>query len=197
MELFIAVMLFVVSSMITPGPNNIMVMSSGLNFGVKRTLPHFLGICLGFPSMVIAIGLGLGTVFVQFPVLHPIIKTFGSLYMLYLAWHIATSSSQLEVSDSKQPLSFFQAVLFQWINPKAWVMSVGAISSYTVLNGHMTQEVLTISGTYLLFAFPCVGIWMLFGVSLKRFLTNQTYLRLFNYSMGALLLISILLMIFE
>ena len=119
MEFYLAILLFTTTASITPGPNNIMIMASGVNFGVKRSIPHVLGICLGFPVMVIALGLGLGTIFEDFPILHDIIKILGVAYLLYLAWLIASSSPFEEAASPVMPLRFDQAVLFQWVNPKA------------------------------------------------------------------------------
>jgi len=131
MELLLAVFLFAVSSTITPGPNNIMVMTSGLNFGVKSTIPHLLGVCIGFPIMVILLGLGLGLIFDLYPFIHEFIKIFGVLYLLYLAWKIANSTSQIAGKQQQKPFSFIQAALFQWLNPKAWIMATSAIAAYT------------------------------------------------------------------
>ena len=174
-----------------------MVMTSGLNFGIQRTIPHFLGICVGFPAMVFAVGLGFGALFVKYHIFHEIIRIVGGLYMLYLAWRIATASTQLKSGTSSKPLTFFQAALFQWVNPKAWVMAIGAVSAYTSVGGNITYEIMTIAMIFLLVCLPCVGVWLVFGVALKSLLKNERQQRMFNYTMGLLLLTSILLMMFE
>jgi len=119
MELSLAILIFAVSATVTPGPNNIMIMTSGLNHGIKNSIPHLLGICFGFPIMVVLIGLGFVVVFKMYPLFHEILKILGVIYLSYLAWLIASSSpTSLEGKKSK-PFSFTQAALFQWVNPKA------------------------------------------------------------------------------
>lgn len=196
-SLFFSILLFSVSTTVTPGPNNIMVMTSSINFGIRRTLPHFLGICFGFPTMVFAVALGLGSVFSHFPLLHQIIKIIGAIYLLYLAWKIATSHSKIKNDKVPKPLSFLQAALFQWVNPKAWVMAIGAVAAYTTPQGNIYQQIIIISATFFLVSFPCVGVWMFFGSGLKYFLKNDRHQRLFNYTMGFLLALSVLLIFFE
>ena len=192
MEFYLAILLFTATASITPGPNNIMIMASGVNFGVKRSIPHVLGICLGFPVMVIALGLGLGTIFENFPILHDIIKVLGVAYLLYLAWLIASSSPFEEAASSAMPLRFDQAVLFQWVNPKAWVMATGAISAYTTIMGDTLVQVLLIAFAFLITAGPSVMIWLVFGAGLKRYLDNALHNRIFNIIMGLLLVTSML-----
>ena len=167
-------------------------MASGVNFGVKRSIPHVLGICLGFPVMVIALGLGLGTIFENFPILHDIIKILGVAYLLYLAWLIASSSPFEEAASPVMPLRFDQAVLFQWVNPKAWVMATGALSAYTTTVGDTLAQVLFIAFAFLITAGPSVMIWLVFGAGLKRYLDNAVHNRIFNIIMGLLLVTSML-----
>ncbi|ABE55512.1 Lysine exporter protein (LYSE/YGGA) [Shewanella denitrificans OS217] len=195
MELILAITLFAFSSGITPGPNNIMLMTSGVNFGIKPSLPHLAGICLGFPCMVLAIGLGLSSVFQAYPVLHLIIKVLGVSYLLYLSWLIARSSNKMEGKQLSQPFSFIQAAAFQWVNPKGWIMAVGAIATFTVQTADMTPQVLTIATVFLCVAFPCAMVWLTFGVALKRLLKNQRQQKIFNITMALLLVASILPMI--
>ena len=191
MEFYLAILLFTTTASITPGPNNIMIMASGVNFGIRRSLPHVFGICLGFPVMVIALGLGLGTIFESIPILHDIIKILGVAYLLYLAWLIASSSPFEEAASPVMPLRFDQAVLFQWVNPKAWVMATGAISAYTTV-GDTLAQVLFIAFAFLITAGPSVMIWLMFGAGLKRYLDNALHNRIFNIIMGLLLVISML-----
>ena len=115
MEIFLAVLFFAFSTTITPGPNNIMIMSSGVNYGVKASLPHWLGICLGFPLMVLLVGLGFGLVFDRYPHLHQLIKVLGTAYLLYLAWRIASARPETIATGKSKPLSFWQAAAFQWV----------------------------------------------------------------------------------
>lgn len=197
MEFILPIFIFALTATITPGPNNIMIMTSGLNFGLKRSLPHYLGICLGFPVMVLAIGSGFGFLFDRFPLLHEMIKVIGILYLLYLSWRIArTTAGPLESSSSK-PLSFLQAVLFQWVNPKAWIMTTGAVAAYTSSSGHIYIQVLIIALVFLVVAFPCLGGWMYFGAALKKVLKEPIHQRIFNIAMATLLVVSILPVIIE
>lgn len=195
MELILAITLFAFSSGITPGPNNVMLMSSGVNFGIKRSLPHLTGICLGFPRMVLAIGLGMSTLFQLYPVLHLVIKYIGIAYLLYLSWLIANSSSKMEGKQTSNPLSFIQAAAFQWINPKGWIMAVGAVATFTNLDTALTPQVLTIAAVFFGVAFPCAMIWLGFGVALKRLLKNEKQQKIFNISMALLLVASIIPMV--
>ncbi len=188
-----AIFLFALSTSITPGPNNIMVMTSGLNHGLRKTTPHYLGICLGFPAMVLAIGLGLGAIFMQLPMLHKIIKIVGIGYLLYLAWLIAKTKPEL--AESGKPLSFMQAVLFQWVNPKAWIMAMGAVATYTSLDGNILTEVAIITGIYLLVLFPAVGSWFLCGSRLQLLIKSPRQQRAFNICMALLLVSSVLPML--
>lgn len=200
-DLHIALLLFVASMAVTPGPNNIMLMTSGLNYGVKRSIPHLLGICIGFPVMVLMVGLGMSTLFTAYPALHSIIKVLGVVYLLYLAWKIAASSpASLNTSSSKpssSPFTFIQAALFQWVNPKAWIMATGAIATYTTETGDLFWQVIIISSVFFMMAIPCVGIWLFFGVALKHYITSARHLKIFNVSMALLLVISIMPVLIE
>lgn len=191
MDVFFAVLFFAFSTTITPGPNNIMMLSSGVNYGVKASLPHFFGICFGFPLMVLLVGLGFGVVFERVPSLHLWIKLVGVLYLLWLAWKIGSSTpSRIEGSDAK-PFSFLQASLFQWVNGKAWIMASGAVAAFTSVSGQAWWDVLQITAAFLLVSFPCVGLWLCFGALLRSILNQALYQRLFNWTMALLLLLSI------
>ena len=192
MEHSLALFLFVVSATITPGPNNIMIMTSSVNFGVKRSLPHLFGICLGFPVMVLLVGMGFSVVFEQYPLFHQIIKVLGILYILYLSWKIATASVNSMDEAKSRPLTFIQAAIFQWVNPKAWVMATGAVAAYTTLSADLTWQVLYIALNFMLVAFPAVGIWLVFGMGLKRLLKDPIHQKIFNISMALLLVLSML-----
>lgn len=197
MEIIFSVIAFALVSTITPGPNNIMIMTSGVNHGVSKTLPHYLGICFGFPAMLIAVGFGLGSIFIAYPELHKIIKVVGTIYLLYLAWKIAqTTPTQAGQNESvSQPLSFIQAAMFQWVNPKAWVMGVGALATYTTVDGNVNAEVLLIAITFFIVAVPSIAIWLGFGAILQRILNDDKQRRWFNWSMALLLVASVVPMI--
>lgn len=192
MELFWALVFFAFATSITPGPNNIMIMSSGVNYGVQKSLPHVAGVQIGFLLMLLAIGLGAGVILQQQPMLHQCIKLIGSAYLLYLAWKIASAEPvQINTGNSK-PLSFIQAVLFQWVNAKTWVMITGAIAAFTSLQGLYWQQLALIAVVFLLVGIPCSCSWLLFGAALKRLLTAPEQRRWFNRIMGSLLALSVL-----
>jgi len=192
MELVFAIALFAFSAGITPGPNNIMLMTSGVNFGIKRSIPHLMGISLGFPTMILAVGLGLSAIFQAYPFIHIVIKVIGISYLLYLSWLIANSSSKMEGKQVSKPFSFLQAAAFQWVNPKGWIMAVGAIATFTSVQQELNSQVITIASVFLCVAFPCAIVWLGFGVALKRLLKNERQQRIFNITMALLLVASII-----
>jgi len=192
MDLLLAVLFFAFSTTITPGPNNVMIMSSGVNYGVKASLPHLLGICLGFPLMVLLVGLGFGVVFERYPHLHQLIKVLGVAYLVWLAWKIASAAPKAIEQGKSKPFSFMQAALFQWVNGKAWVMASGAVAAFTTVSGVYWLEVSIISSAFLLVAFPCVGAWLLFGAALRVVLTKPLFQQIFNICMALILLLSML-----
>jgi threonine/homoserine/homoserine lactone efflux protein len=177
---------------ITPGPNNAMLASSGLTFGVRRTLPHLMGVNLGCGLMVLALGLGLGTVFAREPVLYQALKYVGAAYLLGLAWKIAHAEPPSEENSAArgQPLTFAQALLFQWVNPKAYVMTAGLIAAYTPQRGFFGNLLLT-AVVCSAVNMPCTGLWMLCGSVLRRWLHRPAAVRIFNIVMALLLVISL------
>ncbi|MAM69813.1 MAG: lysine transporter LysE [Gammaproteobacteria bacterium] len=190
MELIPSIFIFAFSAGITPGPNNIMLMTSGLNFGIQKSMPHYFGINFGFPIMFTLIGLSLGIIFNRYPVMHEIIKVIGLAYLLYLAWRIAnTSTSSLSVKESK-PLSLVQALLFQWVNPKAWVMATGAIAAFTTTDGNIYLQVGLITLVFLFTSFLTSSSWLFFGAWLKKILKDPFHQKVFNISMAVLLVLS-------
>ncbi|MBV7484264.1 LysE family translocator [Bordetella sp. BOR01] len=182
--------LFALVSSITPGPNNIMLASSGLTFGFRRTIPHMLGVNLGFTVMLVLVGLGLGTMFQQFPWLYTVLKYAGALYLLYLAWKIALSGPMDTGSQRGRPFTFLQAALFQWVNPKAWVMAVGVIATYTPQAGFYWNLALA-AAVCCLVNLPSIGIWAAFGAGLQKWLHRPLAIRLFNVAMALLLVASL------
>lgn len=192
MELYLAIFIFAASTTVTPGPNNIMIMTSGLNYGIKKSIPHLLGICFGFPAMVIMVGLGFSVVFEMYPLFHEVIKVVGVVYLLYLAWLIASSLPASLEGNNAKPFSFTQAALFQWVNPKAWVMATGAVSAYTTISTDILSQVIFIALAFFIVAFPCVGIWLVFGVGLKKYFNSPKHQKIFNLSMALLLIGSVL-----
>jgi len=182
--------LFALVSSITPGPNNVMLASSGLNFGFRRSLPHLLGVNLGFSLMIFLVGIGLGSVFQQTPALYTVLKYAGAAYLLYLAWKIANSGPMEEGEARGKPFTFLQAAAFQWVNPKAWVMAVGVVATYTPQNGFFANLVIAtlVCGIINL---PSIGIWVTFGTALRRVLHKPAAIRAFNIGMALLLVASL------
>lgn len=192
MDYFYSLVLFAIASSATPGPNNILVLTSGLNFGVKRSLPLLSGICVGFAFMLMLVGVGFGYVFELFPSLHLVIKVVGTAYLLYLSWLIATSSGGLKATENAKPMSFVKGALFQWVNAKAWVVATGAIAAFTTTDEAFATQTATLVLTFLVLSVPSVGIWLMFGSWLKKFLQTERNLKLFNYSMALLLAASVI-----
>ena len=192
---YLAIIAFSVTSCVTPGPNNAMIMASGLNYGIRRSMPHYLGIVLGFPTMVLAVGMGIAQLFELYPVMHLVLKIAGAAYLSYLAYKIATAPvSETSVSEGK-PFTFIQAAAFQWVNPKAWVLAVGATVTYTTLGEGYVLQVITIGLIFMIFGAPCIMLWLWGGASLKTLMRNPGTVRIFNISM-ALLLIGSLVPVF-
>jgi threonine/homoserine/homoserine lactone efflux protein len=191
METLLPLLGFVIVSTVTPGPNNLMVLTSGANFGLSRTLPHILGIALGFPVLLIAMGLGLGFVFEAYPVLHRILKYVAFAYLLWIAWQI-TQAGRPETGESgARPLTLLQAAAFQWVNPKAWALMFGAMALFMTDGGNKVVEIGLIA---LFFGLACVpnGVaWALFGQAIARFLEDDRQRHWFNIGMAALLVVSV------
>ncbi|GJM02690.1 MAG: membrane protein [Rhodomicrobium sp.] len=194
-------MLFTLVATCTPGPNNIMLLASGMNYGIRRTIPHMLGIMVGFPSMVLLIGLGLAELFERQPLAYTILKVICTLYLLFLAWKIATAESSHitgreghEAGKVSTPLTFLQAASFQWVNPKAWAMAISAISLYTQKDQPGTS-IAIIALAFLLASIPSVNIWTLFGQTLRRWLNDENRRRRFNWAAAALLVASLIPML--
>lgn len=191
------ILLFSISTTLTPGPNNFMIMNSALHFGVKRSIPHYLGISFGFPTMILVVAFGFGALFVHFHWLHTALKILGGIYMLYLAWVVASSSTKNKDSKKYKPLTFLQAALFQWVNPKAWMMAVGSIALFTTVGGDYFYQVLFLSILFCAMCLICVGIWMILGSVMNRLLKNDLHRRIFNYAMAICLVASVVLIVFE
>ena len=190
-ELLLAFILFAFVTSVTPGPNNMMLLASGVNFGIRRSLPHMLGISLGFMLLVAAVGLGLGQLFEQFPPLYTALRYGGAAYLLYLAWKIAASGApDADGKATGKPFTFLQAAAFQWVNPKAWIMAIGAITTYTPQDGFVSN-VLLIAALFALVNCPSVGLWTVAGSLLRSWLDNPRALRAFNIGMALLLVASL------
>ena len=173
---------FAFVSSITPGPNNLMLMASGANFGFRRSITHMLGIGIGFVVLVMLVGAGLAQVFVAYPV---ILRTLSVLYLLYLAWKIATAAPATAHTAAGQPMTFLQAAAFQWVNPKAWSMALTAVTVYSP--GPGLWAVAAVALVFGVINLPSVSTWTMLGQGMARLLTNRTRLRAVNWTMAALL----------
>ncbi len=191
LEMILALAGFAFATSITPGPNNLMLMASGANFGVSRSVPHMLGISLGHAFMLVMIGLGLIQLFEAFPLLHTAMKVLSVAYLLFLAWKIARSASPAEGKTAGKPFTFLQAAGFQWVNPKGWFMALTAITVYSP--SESLAAIVTVATIFALVNLPSILIWTCLGQSLRRFLTTASRLRMFNWTMAALLVASLAL----
>jgi len=190
-SLLIAFVMFAAVMFFTPGPNNIMLLSSALTYGFRRTLPHLAGIVIGFAFMVGAVGLGLGTIFITYPMLQTILKYAGAAYLIYLAAHIAMSGPVTPGQDNARgPMTFWGAAVFQWVNAKGWVMVIGTITAYAGIAGFPWNIVIQVVISLLIGAASCVA-WALFGSALRPWLTSPRAVRTFNVVMAILLLASL------
>ncbi len=188
-EILTALLIFAFVSSITPGPNNLMLMASGANFGFARTIPHMLGVGIGFVVMVALVGLGLMQVFDRFPVAHTVLKVASVAYLLWLALKIARAGAPQDGGTSGTPMTFMQAAIFQWVNPKAWTMALTAITLYAPDRSILT--ILLVSGAFGAVNLPCVSSWTVLGQQMRRLLTSPARLTAFNWTMAALLVASL------
>jgi len=189
-ELLAAYVVFAVATLFTPGPNNIMLMASGLNFGWSRTLPHGFGVPLGFGFMVLVVGFGLGAFFAAYPVAYEVLKYAGAAYLLYLAWRIATAAGVHGAASRARPFTFLQAAAFQWVNAKAWVMAIGAVTAYAGIAPFPMNTIL-IAAIFALLGVASSFTWVLFGTGLSRVIGDPRSIRIFNLVMAALLAASL------
>ncbi|RZW09450.1 MAG: LysE family translocator [Rhodobacteraceae bacterium] len=178
---------------VTPGPNNLMLMASGANFGFARTIPHMLGVALGFVFLASVVGLGLAGLFERWPRIYDVMLAVSVGYLLWLAWRIANAGQVKEKGAARRPLTFLEAAAFQWVNPKAWAMALTAVTVYAPGPGFAAvAAVALIFGAINL---PSVGSWCLLGVQLRAFLSNPRRLKVFNWTMATLLIVSMVPMV--
>jgi threonine/homoserine/homoserine lactone efflux protein len=194
---------FAVSMSASPGPNNAMVAASGASWGFRRTVPHLLGISLGLAAMLVAVAFGAGEVLRANPWLHAVLRWVGAAYLLWLAWRIATAEIGADASAShaasgSRPLSFLQGALFQWVNPKAWMVALGAVGAYITATGagFFTQAAL-LAGIVFLVTLPSVAFWTMVGVGAGMALRTRRALRAFNMAMATLLVASLVPLLWE
>ncbi|SDA79724.1 LysE family translocator [Sinorhizobium sp. NFACC03] len=189
-DTLLALFLFAFTTSITPGPNNMMLFASGVNFGFVRTVPHMLGIGAGFFLLLIAVGFGLGALLHSVPLLYTTLKFAGGAYLVWIAWKIGTSRSLGEGKAGANPMTFLQAAAFQWVNPKAWVMAVSAMATYTSSESYLFS-VLVVGLVFALVNVPSVSTWAGFGSALRQWLSEPSRLKWFNITMAVLLVVSL------
>ncbi|HEX5328227.1 MAG TPA: LysE family translocator [Acetobacteraceae bacterium] len=187
---------FAVVMYITPGPNNVMVASSAANYGIRATMPHMLGIALGFALMLTLVSAGLGSVLLAWPLLLPVMRWIGIAWLLWLGWKIATMPPP-RTGERRRLLGFIGAAGFQWINPKAWLIAAGAASTFLLPDRALPPQLLRICLVFLGCAMPCLLVWALIGSGSGRLLRSPGRLRAFNLAMAALLVLSVLPVLFE
>ena len=193
LDMFLALLVFAFVASVTPGPNNLMLLASGVNFGLRRTVPHILGVGLGFAVMVALVGLGLGRVLAAWPQVYAAMRVAGVLYLLWLAWKLAGAGAvRMEDGEARQgrPMTFLGAAAFQWVNPKGWVMAVTATATYSVPE-RFTASALLVALVFGLVSLPASGSWAVFGVWLRRWLAEPRVVRVFNVTMAVLLVLSL------
>jgi threonine/homoserine/homoserine lactone efflux protein len=188
-ELFLGLCGFALVSSITPGPNNLMLMASGTNFGFART--HMLGVSIGFVVMTVLIGLGLAQIFVRFPIAYTVLKVGSVAYLTYLAWKIATAAApKADGASTAKPFSFLQACLFQWVNPKAWTMALMSVTAYVPAD-HPLMGLLIVALVFGAINLPTVAVWAFLGMQMRQFLQDPVKLRTFNILAALTLLASL------
>jgi len=187
-SLLVAISVFAFVMSVTPGPNNIMLLASGAQFGYQKTLPHMLGIIIGMALLLASVLLGLGLMFERYPQLYNVLKIVGSLYLFWLAWKIATASTEenslMNSSSNTTPMTITGASLFQFVNPKSWAMSIGSISSFTLAGDQYIESGLWIMLCFAVMGFIAISLWAYLGVAIRRLLTTKTRKKRFNYTMS-------------
>jgi len=190
-QLMLAFIAFAAATLFTPGPNNIMLMASGLNYGFRRTLPHIAGVTLGFSFLVAVMGLGLGAVFAAYPVLHTVLKYAGAAYLTYLAIVIALAKPAEKAGGGDgRPMTFLEAALFQWVNVKGWVIAVGAVTAYAAIAAY-PLNIAMLSVLLFVIGVGSSTTWVLLGTSLQALVRSPRAVRIFNGVMAVLLLASL------
>jgi threonine/homoserine/homoserine lactone efflux protein len=190
-DLIVPFILFSIVAFFTPGPNNLMLLTSGLTFGFKRTWPAMLGVACGYAFLTLCMGLGLGAIFIRFPLVYTVVKYAGATYMLYLAWAIANSEPpNPDAQATKQPVRFFQACAFQWVNPKGLAGGVSAIAGYSAILAY-PYNIICMAAYFFALGVISSMTWAGMGTALQNFLHRPRLVRAFNIVMAMLLAASL------
>ena len=182
--------LFALVTTITPGPNNTMLLASGVNFGFRRTLPHVFGISAGVVLLMLCVGFGLGEAFRRFPALYLVLEIASIAYLLYLAWKIGTSGEVKLRKGERRPMKFHEAIAFQWVNPKAWMMVLTAVTTIHV-SENFGRNVMLMAVVFYVIGLPCISLWAGFGTAMRQVLTDPKRLRIFNVAMALSLVMTL------
>lgn len=194
--LYLALVLFAFSGSFSPGPNNLLVMSSGALFGFKRTIPHIIGIAVGFNIVLLGALLGMGVIVDQFPWLLTVVKTVGAAWLAWMGFKFFkaaftkqnTKDNTSKTETRSRPFRFYEAVLIQWVNPKAIIMALAAASAYVGVADDIWLRTLLICGTFLIMGFASAGTWTIAGNALNRLMSSGRSATILNVFMGLLLL---------
>lgn len=187
---------FAIAASVTPGPNNVMVAASAANHGLRATLPHMLGIAAGFGVMVLLVGLGLAGPMLEWPRLHEGLRIVGAVWLLFLAWQIARAGAPGE-GARRPPLGFRGGALFQWVNPKAWLLALGTATAWTLPGQPLLPQLVLLAAVFGLVCLPCSLVWAGLGAGAGRLLASPARLRAFNLAMAVLLALSVLPVLIE
>jgi threonine/homoserine/homoserine lactone efflux protein len=194
MELLLPLVSFAFVSSITPGPNNLMLSASGIVFGFNRTLPHMFGVSVGFTLLLVVCGAGIGALLVEAPAVALALKALGTLYLLYLAWAFRSALAPQAGQGSARPLRFGEAVAFQFVNPKAWIMGLTAASVFVPDLEPRALAVAIMCAVFSIVNLPCICTWAVLGASLKRWLREERWRRLFGGAIALLTVYSVVAM---
>ena len=175
----------------TPGPNNVVASYSGFNFGITKTIPHILGVTLGFTSLVLFLSIGLINIFKLFPIIQIVMRYLGTLFLIYLAYKIAFSETTNE-TKKENPVKFIETFLFQYLNPKGVTVAIIVVSTYVELGENYVNHATQIVLLAFLFSITSITLWTFVGKFLRKFATNDKFIKYFNYVMSGLLLLSII-----
>lgn len=179
----------------SPGPNNVMMTASGANFGFRRSVPHMFGVAVGFPIMLISIGMGFGALLFLYPAVQATVQVIGAAYLLFLAWRLAQAGREDVGPRPHRPMRFIEAAAFQWLNPKAWMIAAGALGTYVPTDADLLTNLLVMSVLFIAACLPSVAFWTVIGIGAGRLLTTPRAMRVFNITMAALLVASLALVV--
>lgn len=193
LEQILAFSVFAFVTSITPGPNNIMLTATGANVGIRRGIPHMLGVALGFALMIFLVAAGVGSALTQSPTAMRVLRVVGVVVLLWLAYRIATAG-RAKGGARERPIGFGEAVAFQWVNPKAWLICASAVGSFLQAGAALPQAGL-FAAVFVVIGTPCMLVWLVFGAVMQRLLRTERALRLFNVAMGVLLAATVVVLV--